>query len=145
MIRVLLVFVTCLGVQAAGAVVLSPVGEPHDPRLAIDPNAPDIPCGQIVQSLSNYNVMARQHDAAVSSFLAQVSAKLGEWHDLLRPLEGDAQPVAPGTFAVLQDGADKVGQINATSDDNSQLLAAELARIQYSLEQCKLESAARPR
>ncbi len=122
------------------ALTLAPVDAPSLPRLSIDPNAPNIPCDQIVAALGNYNANYLLHNDAMAKFLEQLTEKITGWYGQLRPLEGTAPNIPTGTFSVLQDGAEKVGQLTTIASDNVQLISTELARIQDSLNACAITS-----
>ena len=132
-----LVFWTELAL-AAPPLQLPPIEPSIEKALPVDTTEPNIPCDQIPARLADYNSMARQHDLSVANFLAEVTSKLVQWHDLLTPLEGSQQNLPVGVFAPLQDGADKVTQVADLAWENSALLANEMDRIQNSLKECVL-------
>ena len=120
----------------AKALTLDAFPNPNDPPLPIKSGEPPIACDQIINRLVAYNQMARQHDQSLTSFLGDVSQKVGGWYGLLSPLENTPQTLAAGTFLALKDGSDKISQITDMAYDNSALLAAELDHIIGSLRAC---------
>jgi hypothetical protein len=121
---------------AAVPPALAPIPEPPQDRLPIDEQAPNYPCDQVLDKLVTYNQMARQHDQSISSFLGEVTQKLGDWYAQLSPLEGSTQDLPAGTFAPIQDGSDQIAKITDLAFDNSELLANEMDRIIVSLREC---------
>jgi hypothetical protein len=120
------------------AQVLTPIEASTETELPIDQNAPDYPCDQIQTQLEKYASMAGQHDQSVANFLSEVVNKVSGWYSLLQPLEGSPATLPEGTFAPLQDGADKINRVSDLAIDNSALLATEIDRILQSLKACQL-------
>lgn len=120
----------------ATPIQLAPLDEPVDPVLPIDSASPPIPCDQILDRLTSYNEMAREHDQSLLSYMDQISSRLTEWHTQLSPLEGKTEELPVGTFSVLQDGATKLSNLNGAASENSSLLAIELDTIIASLRDC---------
>lgn len=121
---------------SASALDLVPIAQPNEDLLPINRDEPEIACPQVVERLVKYNEMARQHDQGVNAFLGEVVGKMGEWHAQLQPLEGLSQLLAPGTFAVLEDGANKISLVSEKAYENTDLLANEMDRILTSLRNC---------
>lgn len=123
------------------AQVLTPITASTEAELPIDQNAPNYPCDQIESHLEKYASMASQHNQSVANFLSEVVNKVSGWYSLLQPLEGSQQTLPNGTFAPLQDGADKINHVSDLAIDNSALLATEMDRVIQSLKACQLTPA----
>lgn len=126
---------------SAHAVQLPAIPEAPSDRLPIEKFGDTYDCSEIALRLSEYNNMARQHDQSITAYLGQVIDKLGEWYNLLEPLEGKNQTLATGTFQPLQEGAGQMSNITDRAFDNSELLAGEMDRILTSLQACKITNA----
>lgn len=122
----------------AQAHVLAPINESAATPLPIELDQPLVPCDKIIERLTKYNSMAREHDQSVAGFLSEVVTKVSGWYDVLSPLEGTSQNLEPGTFLPLQDGAAKISRVSDLAYQNADLLANEMDRLIQSLGQCRL-------
>lgn len=127
---------------AANAVVLPDVPAAPSDRLPINAAEPSVPCDQIIDRLTIYNEMAREHDAGVYGILRRSDRKLSDWHSILSPLEGTQTTLEVGTFSPLLKGADEINNITNRAYDNSDLLRQEMEKLINSLRDCGVGSAA---
>jgi hypothetical protein len=125
----------------AYAVVLPEIPAAPSDRLPIDTAEPSVPCDQIIDRLTTYNDMAREHDTSITGFLGEVTSKLSDWHALLLPLEGKQTTIEPGTFSPLLKGSEEISNITNRAYDNSDLLRQEMEKLINSLRDCGVGAA----
>jgi hypothetical protein len=139
--RSIYIFLFLAWSMSAQAVVLADIPAAPTDRLPIDTAEPSVPCDQIIDRLTTYNDMAREHDTSITGFLGEVTSKLSDWHALLSPLEGTQTTIEPGTFSPLLKGADEINNITNRAYDNSDLLRQEMGKLINSLRDCGVGSA----
>ncbi len=139
-LAILVLFVSWIGGAAQG-LTLPPLPNSNVKLVDVDPDADDtIPCEEIVDRLEKYNLMAREQDQSVATFLLQTTDKIMDWYELLNPYEGQQSSLPVGLFLPLRDGSELIGEVTNLAFDSAELLSLEMDRILTSLNDCQIQS-----
>lgn len=123
---------------AISEVRLPDLEDPPLVQIPLDPDSPDPSCDQIEERLTALFEAQLRQNAAVDSFLYQITDKLSEWYDLLNPFEDSNDRIPTGTFTVLQTGAEKIRTVTDMSSDNNSRLVIEFDKIIGALAGCQI-------